>query len=83
MVEKLLRPSISKRPSFLAFAAASLMLLISVYSSAQTDQGAITGIVQDSSGAVIANAQVTATNIILVWLSRPSPTTAASLFFPR
>ena len=63
MVKRFLRPSISKRPSFLASAAAALLLLTSAYSSAQTDQGAITGVVQDSTGAVIANAQVTATNI--------------------
>src|SRR5580658_11255089 len=63
MVKRFLRPSISKRHSFLAFAAAALLLLTSLYSAAQTDQGAITGVVQDSSGAVIANAQVTATNI--------------------
>ena len=64
MVKRFLRPSTSKRPSFLACAAAALLLLlISAYSSAQTDQGAITGVVQDSTGAIIANAQVTATNI--------------------
>src|ERR1700733_1106419 len=63
MMKRFLRPSISKRSSFLASAAATLLLLISAYSSAQTDQGAITGVVQDPSGAVIANAQVTATNI--------------------
>ena len=63
MVKRFSRPSISKRSSFLASAAAALFLLMSVYSSAQTDQGAITGVVQDSSGAVIPNAQVTATNI--------------------
>ena len=62
-MKRFLRPSISKRPSFLASAAAALLLLSSAYSSAQTDQGAITGVVQDSTGAVIANAQVTATNI--------------------
>src|SRR5580658_3250554 len=63
MVKRFLRPSISKKPSFLAFAAAALLLLASAYSSAQTDQGAITGVVQDSTGAVISNSQVTATNI--------------------
>src|SRR5258708_38367471 len=41
----------------------SLLLLTLPYSSAQTDQGAITGVVQDSTGAVIANAQVTSTNV--------------------
>src|SRR5580692_6380385 len=63
MVNRFLRPSISKKRSFLTFSAAALLLLTSAYSAAQTDQGAITGVVQDSSGAVIANAQVTATNI--------------------
>ena len=62
-MNRFLRPSISKRRSFLASAAAALLLLTSAYSSAQTDQGAITGVVQDSSGAVIPNAQVTATSI--------------------
>ena len=61
MVKRFLRPSISKRSSFLA--SAVLLLLTPAYSSAQTDQGAITGVVQDSSGAVISNAQVTAKNI--------------------
>ena len=41
----------------------SLLLLTSPYSSAQTDQGAITGVVQDSTGAVIPNADVMATNV--------------------
>src|SRR5579859_7445750 len=63
MMNRFLRPSISKRRSFLASAAAALLLLASAYSSAQTDQGAITGVVQDSTGAVIPNAQVTATSI--------------------
>src|SRR6266581_1252323 len=62
-----LRPGISKRSSlpFLTSPIAVLLLLLltSAYSSAQTDQGAITGVVQDSTGAVIPNAQVTATNI--------------------
>jgi len=63
MVRRFLRPSILKISSFLTFATAVLLLLISAYSSAQTDQGAITGVVQDSTGAVISNAQVTATDI--------------------
>ena len=50
------------RPIFLAFALAAFLLLTANSSSAQTDQGAITGVVQDSSGAVIPNAQVTATD---------------------
>jgi hypothetical protein len=40
-----------------------LLLLSAAYSSAQTDQGAITGVVADSTGAVIPNAQVTVMNI--------------------
>jgi len=67
MIKRLLRPNSSKRLSltFLASAVAGmlLMLLTSPYSSAQTDQGAITGVVQDSTGAVITNADVTATNV--------------------
>ena len=39
-----------------------MLLLTAGNSSAQTDQGAITGVVQDSSGAVIPNAHVTATD---------------------
>src|SRR5258708_5764752 len=66
MAKLSLRPSIAKRFSlpFLAPAVAALVLLLtSADSSAQTDQGSITGVVDDSSGAVIPNAQVTATNI--------------------
>src|SRR5246127_916057 len=67
MIKRLLRPNSSKRLSltFLASAVAGmlLMLLTSPYSSAQTDQGAITGVVQDSTGAVIPNADVTATSV--------------------
>jgi hypothetical protein len=62
-----LRPSSSRRISSTLFAAAITALLMlfltSPYGSAQTDQGAITGVVQDASGAVIPNAQVTATNV--------------------
>jgi hypothetical protein len=61
------RPSFSERPNLTLLAsalAAVLFLLLTVpYCSAQTDQGAITGIVQDSSGAVIPNAEVTVTNV--------------------
>jgi len=67
MIKRLLRPNSSKRLSltFLASTVAGmwLMLLTSPYSSAQTDQGAITGVVQDSTGAVIPNADVKATNV--------------------
>src|ERR1700722_14314286 len=67
MAELFLRPSFSKRPSLTVLASAVvamlLLLLMPSYSGAQTDQGAITGVVQDSSGAVIPNAEVTATNV--------------------
>src|SRR6266702_318531 len=66
MAKLSLRPSIMKRFNlpFLSMVVAALVLLLtSADSSAQTDQGAITGVVQDSTGAVIPNAQVTATNI--------------------
>ena len=60
------RPNILKRFGLPYLAPATiLLLLMPVYSSAQTDQGSITGVVDDSSGAVIPNAQVTATNIDL------------------
>jgi hypothetical protein len=62
MVNRFLRPINLMRPIFLAFAVV-VLLLTADSSSAQTDQGAITGVIQDSTGAVIANAQVTATNI--------------------
>jgi Carboxypeptidase regulatory-like domain/TonB dependent receptor len=66
MAKPFLRPSFSKRPRLTLLASAAtavlLQLLTSPQSFAQTDQGAITGIVQDSTGAVIAKAQVTATN---------------------
>ena len=38
------------------------VLLASHAAMAQVDQGAITGVVEDSSGAVVPNAQVTVTN---------------------
>ncbi|HMG85391.1 MAG TPA: TonB-dependent receptor [Terracidiphilus sp.] len=59
-----LRPATSTRTisTFLATGLALLMLLLAASCSAQTDQGSITGIVQDSSGALIPNAQVTVTN---------------------
>ena len=62
MRNRFLGPIILMRPIFLVFAVAAFLLLTADYSSAQTDQGAITGVVQDSSGAVISNAQVTATD---------------------
>ena len=39
------------------------LVLLAVRCSAQTDQGAITGVVQDPTGAVIPNADVTVTNV--------------------
>ena len=42
---------------------AAVFVLFSARCPAQTDQGAITGIVQDPSGAVIPNAQISVTNI--------------------
>jgi len=62
MMNRFLRPIILTRPILLVFAVAALLLLTAGNSSAQTDQGAITGVVQDSSGAVIPNAHVTATD---------------------
>jgi len=39
------------------------LFLFAARGSAQTDQGAITGIVQDTSGAVIPNAQISVTDV--------------------
>jgi hypothetical protein len=65
MLRPTLRPSILKtmHPTLFATALAALFFVFAGSGFAQTDQGAITGILQDTSGAVIANAQVTATNI--------------------
>src|SRR5580698_3257703 len=66
MAKQLLRPHLFKPASLTLLTSATaflLLLLMSTDSSAQTDQGAITGVVQDSSGAVIPNADVTATNV--------------------
>ena len=62
MMNRFLRPIILTKPFFLAVAVAAFLLLTANDSLAQTDQGAITGVVQDASGAVIPNAQVTATD---------------------
>jgi len=59
------------------------MLLTSPYSSAQTDQGAITGVVQDSTGAVITNADVTATNVDTGLALQTKSKAVAFLFFPH
>jgi hypothetical protein len=49
------------------FMATLLVILLCLFSwkqgSGQTDQGTITGVVQDSTGAVIPNAQITLTNV--------------------
>src|SRR5215469_209826 len=41
----------------------ALCMLLPLAAYAQVDQGAITGIVQDSSGAIVPNASVTVTNL--------------------
>jgi len=48
---------------WVALACTGLVMLLGQPAFAQVDQGAITGIVQDSTGAVVANAQVTLTNV--------------------
>lgn len=51
------------RTPFLLFVAGVAFCLISVrFATAQVDQGTITGTVQDTTGAVVPNAQVTLTN---------------------
>jgi hypothetical protein len=52
----------SKRIAYTILACFCLLLLSSRAAYAQVDEGAINGTVQDSSGAVIPNAQVTLTN---------------------
>ncbi|HEX4038280.1 MAG TPA: TonB-dependent receptor [Acidobacteriaceae bacterium] len=46
-----------------AFLALSFLILLPSSSRAQIDQGSITGVVQDPSGAMIPNAQITLTNV--------------------
>ncbi len=53
----------SKRIAYTIVACFCLLLLSSQGAHAQVDEGAINGTVQDSSGAVVPNAQVTLTNI--------------------
>src|SRR5579863_1326238 len=55
-------PSIFRLPTSWRAACASLFLSFCAGLHAQVDQGAITGVVQDSSGAAIPNAHVTLTN---------------------
>ena len=64
MLEFRLRPFAPKNSSGL-FALVFAILLLSFAGSAlaQTDQGAISGVVQDNSGAVIPDANVTVTNV--------------------
>ncbi len=59
------RISSSSRGSLLLRSAAAVLLLpsLSVFARAQADQGAITGLVSDNSGAVIPNADVTLTSV--------------------
>lgn len=61
----LLRPNPSNATlsTLLATVMMAVLTLFAGHCSAQTDQGAITGIVQDSSGAVIPNAQVAVTDV--------------------
>jgi outer membrane receptor protein involved in Fe transport len=58
----LLRPS-SSYATLRAFLMIAMVVAFASCCSAQTDQGAITGIVQDPSGAMIPNAQITVTDI--------------------
>ena len=59
-----LRPVLSdaKLSALLTLAMIAALTLFAACCSAQTDQGAITGIVMDPSGALIANAQITVTS---------------------
>ena len=64
-MERFLRPvaNVLSVPLTGMLVALCLLFVGSELSFAQTDQGAITGIVQDTSGALIPNAQVTVTNV--------------------
>jgi Carboxypeptidase regulatory-like domain/TonB dependent receptor/TonB-dependent Receptor Plug Domain len=65
MMKQFLRPVVSIVSTPLAAVILGLGVLLSgsTNGSAQSDQGAITGIVQDTSGALIPNVQVTVTNV--------------------
>jgi hypothetical protein len=64
MFEFRVRPSAPRsRSGLFALVFAVLLLLFAGSALAQTDQGTITGLVQDSSGGVIPDAQVTVTNV--------------------
>src|SRR5580698_3748239 len=60
----LLKPSQSDAllSNLLTLLMIATLLLLPARSRAQTDQGAITGVVQDTSGAIIPNAQISAVN---------------------
>src|ERR1700761_7938149 len=64
MFEFRLRPSAPRSsPGLFALMFALLLLFFAGSALAQTDQGTITGVVQDSSGAVIPDADVTVINV--------------------
>ena len=56
-------PSDAIRSALLASAMIATLMLSAGHAFSQTDQGAITGLVQDTSGALIPNARITVTNV--------------------
>jgi hypothetical protein len=52
-----------KRSGCIALACFCLLLLSPNYATAQVDEGSITGVVQDATGAVVSDAQVTLLNV--------------------
>lgn len=56
-------PSETAFTAFVATVIIATLMLFAAPCSAQTDQGAITGVVQDASGAVIPNAEITVRDI--------------------